>query len=565
MSLAMRGSSQVMQKLYDAIVVGSGAAGSFAAKVLTERGLEVLLLEAGRPITAADFPSDLAGPREKGINLLARAKAAITGQPLQSRVAFYGPQQRHLFVNDREHPYATPADKPFLWIRGKQLGGRLHTFGRVLLRWSDADFKAASRDGYGQDWPISYADLEPYYGKVEAVLGVRGCTDHVANIPDGNFAEPSRLTEAEVEFKQRTQQRWADRNPIAWRYMPPNGKRVPQPILDAKETGRLAVRTNAVVRRIVTDPATGNATGVEFVDRVSKTAETVSARLVMVCASAIESVRLLLNSAGGKHPHGLGNSSGNLGRYFMDQVPSMIMGTVPGRTGSEVADPVPADPFYGNSGGIYVPRFENLGNRSNSDFLRGFGFQGTVGRLYVPANKPARFAFMGFGEMLPQADNRISLHPSRKDAWGMPIPYIECAMGENEKAMLQHQVRSAREMAANAGLDVEFSGSAFGITEEGRGAFPDEDWFSRLLFRLNFRSAMSMGAAIHESGGARMGSDPGNSVLNQWNQCWDAPNVFVTDASSFATSGCAGTTLTLMALTVRASEYAASQLQAGQL
>ena len=167
--------------------------------------------------------------------------------------------------------------------------------------------------------------------------------------------------------------------------------------------------------------------------------------------------------------------------------------------------------------------------------------------------------------MLPQAENRITLHPTRKDRWGVPIPHIACAMGQNELAMLKEQLRAAREIALNAGLEIEFSGSALGITEEGRGAFPDADWFSRLLFRSNFRSAMAMGAAIHESGGARMGNDPATSVLNQWNQCWDAPNVFVTDASSFVTSGCAGTTLTLMALTIRASENAAKQLPAGEL
>lgn len=554
-----------MRKHYDFIVVGSGASGSFAAKELTERGLDVLLLEAGRPVSEVDFPTNFAGPKEKGIALLARARAALTGQPLQSRVAFYGPQQRHLFVNDREHPYSTPKGKPFLWIRGKQLGGRLHTFGRVLLRWSDVDFKAASRDGYGQDWPISYADLEPYYGKVEQILGVRGCPDGIANIPDGKFAGPSKLTGPEEDFKTRTEQKWSGRRLIPWRYMPPNAKRIPQPILDGMATGRLTIRTDAVVRRIVTDPGSGKATGVEFADRENLGVEVVSGRAVMVCASAIESVRLLLNSAGGKHPQGLGNSSGMLGRYFMDQVPSMIMGTVPNRSGSEVADDVPMDPFYGNSGGVYIPRYENLASRTNPDFIRGFGYQGTIGRLYVPQEKPARYAFMGFGEMLPQHENRITLHPHRKDRWGVPIPHIACVMGPNETAMLKEQLRSAREMALNAGLEMEFSGSALGIQEEGRGAFPDSDCFSRLLFRKNFRSAMSLGAAIHESGGVRMGNDPATSVLNQWNQCWDASNVFVTDASSFVTGGCAGTTLTLMALTVRASENAAKQLATGLL
>ena len=552
-------------KTFDVVVVGSGAAGSFAVKRLTERGLEVLLLEAGRNITPDDFPTDFNGPKEKGIQLWARAKAAVTGQPLQSRVAFYGQQQRHLFVNDREHPYSTPKDKPFLWIRGKQLGGRLHTFGRVLPRWSDVDFKAASRDGFGEDWPISYTDLEPYYGEVEETLAVRGCPDGIANMPDGKFAGPSRLTAAERDFKEKIERKWSGRKAISWRYMPPNIKRVPRPVLDALATGRLTIRPDSVVRRIETDPATGRATGVEFVDRLDKHVGHVRARAVIVCASAIESVRLLLNSAGGKHPGGLGNSSGTLGRYFMDQVPSMIMGIVPGRNGWEADDTLPPDPFYGRSGGVYIPRYENLAGRTNNRFIRGFGYQGTVGRLFARDEQPAKFAIMGFGEMLPQASNRISLNESHKDAWGVPIPHISCAMGDNERVMLAEQERAIKEMVLSAGLDIEFSGSCLGIEEGARGAFPEADWFSRLLFRMNFRKSMSLGAAIHESGGARMGSDPATSVLNSWNQCWDAPNVFVTDASAFPTSGCSGTTLTLMALTLRASDYAAGALLSGQL
>jgi len=554
-----------LNKKFDVIVVGSGAAGSFAVRQLTERGLDVLLLEAGRNITPDDFPVDFSGPKEKGIQLWARIKAAATGQPLQSRVAFYGQQQRHLFVNDREHPYTTPKDKPFLWIRGKQLGGRLHTFGRVLPRWSDVDFKAASRDGFGQDWPISYSDLEPYYGKVEELLGVRGCPEGLSNMPDGRFAGPSKLTAAEKDFREKTERNWPDRKAISWRYMPPNIKRVPLPILDALSTGRLTVRSDSIVRRVLTDPSTGRATGVEFADRLTKQVQSVEARSVMLCASAIETIRVMLNSAGGKHPNGLGNSSGVLGRYFMDQVPSMIMGTVPGRTGWEMDDTLPPDPFYGASGGVYIPRYENLYNQTNSAFIRGFGYQGTVGRLFAKDDQPAKFAIMGFGEMLADASNFVSLNHNRKDAWGVPIPHISCSMGPNELAMLSEQQRAIKEMVRNAGLQVEFSGSFLGIEEEGRGAFPEADWFSRILFRMNFRSSMSMGAAIHESGGARMGDDPSSSVLNSWNQCWDAPNVFVTDASSFPTSGCSGTTLTLMALSWRTSEFAANELLSGRL
>lgn len=549
----------------EVVIVGSGAAGSFAAHELTARGVDVLLLEAGRSIGPEDFPTDFGGPKEKGIQLWARARAAVTGQPIQSKVAFYGQQQRHLFVRDSEHPYSTPKGKPFLWIRGKQLGGRLHVYGRVLMRWSDYDFKAASRDGYGQNWPVSYADLAPWYDRVEAMLGVRGCAAGIANLPDGNFAGPAKLTQAEQEFKSATESHWPGRRATTWRYMPPNIHRVPQPILAAQKTGHLTIRSDAVVRRIITDPATGKATSVEFADRNTGAIETIDARVVMVCASPIESVRLLLNSAGGKHPAGLGNSSGMLGRCFMDQVPNLIMGTVPGHKGNELDDTVPPDPFYGVSGGIFLPRYENLEGTTNGAFLRGFGYQGTVGRLFTPPDRPAKFGIMGFGEMLPHPDNRITLHPSRKDRWGVPIPHIDISMRENEIAMLKEQSRAIYEMAQNAGLDTEFVGSALGVEEHGRGAFPDADWLSRMLFRLNFRSSMAMGAAIHESGGARMGDDPVSSVVNGHNQCWDAPNVFITDASAFATSGCAGTTLTVMALSSRAGEYVAGQLASGAL
>ncbi|MBU9205432.1 GMC family oxidoreductase [Burkholderia multivorans] len=552
-------------KQYDVVIVGSGAAGSFAAKELTQRGMEVLILEAGRAISEKDFPLDLKGPREKGIQLWARARAAVTGQPIQSKVALYARQLKHLFVRDSEHPYSTPKDTPFLWIRGKQLGGRLHTFGRVLMRWSDYDFKSASRDGYGEDWPISYADLAPYYDRVEEFLGVYGCEDNIRNLPDGKFVGPSKLTSAERDFKEKTETRWPDRRVVAWRYMPPNSRRIPQGLLAAKETGRLTIRTDAVATRVLTDSATGRATGVEFVDRVTKESESVSGKVVLLCASTIETVRLMLNSRSSRHPDGLANSSGTLGRYFMDQVPSLIMGAVPGRTGSELDDTVAPDPFYGVTGGVYIPRWANLDGTTNPDFMRGFAYQGTIGRLFVPEGRPARFGIMGFGEMLPNAKNTITLNPGKRDAWGVPIPHITCAMSGNELAMLREQTTAIIEMVRNAGLEVEFCGSALGLTEFGRGAFPEADWFSRWLFRRYFTQSMSMGAAIHETGGARMGTDPARSVLNAHNQAWDVPNLFVTDGSSFPTGGCSGATLTIMALTARACEYIATGHAAGRL
>jgi choline dehydrogenase-like flavoprotein len=429
----------------------------------------------------------------------------------------------------------------------------------MLLRWSDADFKAASRDGLGEDWPLSYDDLAPFYDQVEQTLGVRGCAENIPNLPDGHFAGKSKLTSAERTFKEKLEARWPDRHAIAWRYAPPNIQRIPQPILTASATGRLTIRTDAVVKRVLTDPGSGRATGVECVNRQSKETFKATGDVVVLCASTIESVRLMLNSASPSHPNGLGNSSGTLGRYFMDQLPNLIMGTVPGRRGFELDDSVAPDPFYGVSGGLYIPRYENVGPRSTAAFKRGFAYQGTIGRLYVPEARPARFAIMGFGEMLPSPANSISLHKTRKDAWGVPIPHISCGPQENDLALLREQVRSIKEMVDAAGLETEFNGSSLGLQEFGRGAFPDADAFSRVIFRRMFTRGMALGAAIHETGGARMGADPATSVLNSYNQCWDAPNVLVTDGSSFPTGGSAGTTLTIMALTLRACEHIARQ------
>lgn len=554
----------ITNKQYDALVIGSGAAGSFAVKELTQHGLEVLLLEAGRNITEDDFKTASKGPKQKGINLKDRVVAALGGQPKQARVAFFGPQFKPFFVNDFEHPYSTPAGAPFLWIRGKQLGGRLHTYGRVLFRMSDIDFKAASRDGHGADWPISYADVAPYYDQVEEFLGVYGNCDNVANVPNGKFSKKPKLTALEQSFKADVEAKWPERTVISWRYTAPNLERVPPPILAAQKTGRLTIRTDAIVTRITTDPRTGKATGVEFIDRVTKKTHTASASVVVVCASTIESVRLLLNSAAPKHPNGLGNSSGLLGRYFMDQCPSLVFGSVPTTKGWELDDSAPPDPFYGPTGGIYIPRFQNLGHITHPKFARGFGVQGTIGRLYVPEDQPSKLGLMGFGEALPNPANRITLHPRRKDAWGIPIPHIKVTLTKNDHELLREQTKAIKEMIENSGFNVEFAGSTLGL-EGSKGAFPEEDAFSRFMFRMNFRQSMAMGAAIHECGGARMGSDPKTSVLNPYNQCWDAKNVFVTDGSSFTSSGTVGPTLTIMALTVRACEYIAREYKAGLL
>jgi len=550
-----------MGNRFDALVIGSGAAGSFAAKELTQRGIDVLLLEAGPNISEDDFKVP-DRPQQKGINLRSRALAVLKGQHIQARIGFFAEQFRHLFVNDRENPYTTPPDAFYLWIRGRQLGGRLHLYGRVLLRMTDYDFKAASRDGFGQDWPISYAEIAPYYDRVEEFLGVYGSSDNVRNLPPGIYSMKPKLTALEQAFKACVEARWPERSVVSWRYAAPNLERVPLPILAAMETGRLTIRTDAIAQRITVDATGQKATGVEFIDRLTKKTETVSAHVVVLCASTIESVRLLLNSASPRHPDGLANSSGLLGRYFMDQCPSQIYGSIPGSHGWELDDSAPPDPFYAPSGGVYIPRFENLDTVTKPKFLRGFAVQGAIGRGRVAEGSPAIFGLMGFGEALPNFDNCVSLNRKRKDAWGIPVPHIVCTMRQNEHELLREQTRSIREMVETCGYKIVFSGSALGLENEDE-AFRDADWLSRFMFRKSFKKSMAMGAAIHECGGARMGSDPAKSVVNAYNQCWDVKNLFVTDGSSFPSSGTVGPALTIMALTARACEFIARELKTG--
>jgi choline dehydrogenase-like flavoprotein len=400
-------------KRYDALVIGSGAAGSIAVKELTEGGLEVLLLEAGRDITEADFkPPPETQPQAMGISLAARVNAGLHGQYTQARRVMFKSSTSPFLVNDLEHPYSTEGDY-FLWIRGQQLGGRLHSCGRMLLRSSDHEFKAASYDGHGEDWPISYADLEPYYARIEEFFGIYGTAEGVENLPDGKYVGPARLSAAEEEFKAKVESYWPGWHVIPWRYVAPNLDRIPLGILAARQTGRLATRTDAIVRQITVNPKTGRADGAIFTDRLTKTEHRVEADVVVLCASTIESIRLLFNSACQGHPNGLGNSSGLLGRYFMDQTPSLL--------------------------------------------------------------------------------------------------------------------------------------------------------FASAILRWGFRKSLAIGAAIHECGGARMGRDPARSVLNEYNQSWDVPNLFVTDASCYSSTGAVGPTLTIVALTARACEHIAREQAGGRL
>ncbi|MBE7728301.1 GMC oxidoreductase [Komagataeibacter sp. FXV3] len=551
---------------HDVIVVGSGAAGSFAAKELTEQGLRVLLLEAGRSIPQQEL-SDIARKRPtRDAQLMPRIRATLSGQHLQSRVAFFNEQMKRLFVNDWSHGYTAPKDAPYLWIRGRQVGGRLHVFGRVLFRWSDYDFKGASHQTGGVNWPISYADLVPYYEQVERFLGIHGNMDAVETAPDGVMAEPAVLTPTEKYFCQTVEEKWPERHVVAWRFTPHDGAAVPPALKAALETGRLTLQSDAIVQEITTDPETGRATGVRYINRETRQAAHIPARAVVMCASPVETLRIMLNSRSARHPDGIGNSTGQLGHYYMDQCASLMFGAFPRANATGQATELPDHPFYGKTGGFYIPRYRHTDPGNPHPYAHGYSFQGSIDRYGGPSSAQSTLiSIMGFGEMLPHYDNRVSLDPKRTDRWKMPLPHIRCAVQAPERATLESQIRDCARMIEASGGTVHFWASPLGLEERGPGLYPNRNFLARMLIRHMFPKSMVMGAAIHESGGARIGTDPKVSVLNPYNQCWDAPNVVVTDASSFPSGGTLGTTLTVMAMTVRACVHLAQEYKAGRL
>jgi choline dehydrogenase-like flavoprotein len=519
---------------HDAIVVGSGAAGSWAAKELTEGGLQVVLLEAGRNLDLSrDFPADAT---VRAIGVVGRAKAAIQGQSVQAQCAAFDETTKQFYVNDRKNPYTTPRGKPFLWYRGRQLGGRLHTWSRHVPRMSNYEFKAASLRGDGVDWPLSYEDLAPYYDIVERTLGVHGKPAGIPNCPDGRFIEPAKTTKIEEAFLANLEKRLPNVRVTYGRIVKYDNKRIPLPVRLALATGRLDIRTDAVVSRLLIDARSGKATGVEYVDRTTMNTRAVSGKVVVLCASAIESVRILLNSESAKHPSGVGGSSGHLGHYLCDHVAYGQTGNVP----EGDAEPAPfEDGFDFATTGLYVPSFCE---EESTNFSGGYGIQIGIGR-----GKPT-WGMFALGEMQPRYENRVSLDPAKKDAWGIPAARIECNHSDDEVNMVAHMRRRLPEIAAAGGLQVDTN------LDLGRGNI-----FFRMLRSRVFADygAYWPGAAIHESGGARMGDKPENSVLNSYCQCWDADNVFVTDGACFVSPGFQNHTLTMMALTVRACQFIA--------
>jgi choline dehydrogenase-like flavoprotein len=555
---------------FDVLVIGSGASGGWVAKRLTEAGVRIALLEAGRPHTKEDYrehtPVFQMKYRDRAPDLIRRTR------PVQKDCYACTESNLDWFVNDLEEPYTTAAGKPFSWQgRTRIVGGRTNVWGRQSYRLSEIDLKAASFDGYGEDWPLSYADLAPYYDLVEEYVGITGIAEGSYELPDGRFQPPMGMSCAEMRLRGRAKEKLGrivtlgraanltrDHNGrMACHYCGPCERGCVTKsyfnsafttVADAMATGRCTLITNAMVYKVLTDTNRSHATGVLYIDRVTRQPREVRARVVILCAQALESARVLFNSATRQHPAGLGNSSGVLGKYLQDHL------WVAGGASGDFPD-LPMEASLGSPrrpNGLYVIRFRNTKNGPRyKKFLRGYGFQGGAGAsfnfaapgfgdAYKQAIRQAHTSLnlSGFGETLPRRENYVEIDPNTVDIYGIPALRIQMTWSENEKAMIPDMAESAAEML------------------EAAGAKNIRSW--QVPDRIP-------GFGIHEVGVARMGSNPKTSVLNQFQQTHEIPNLFVMDGACFPSSGCQNPTLTIMALAVRSTDYLLEQMKKGTL
>ncbi|PYR94144.1 MAG: GMC family oxidoreductase [Acidobacteria bacterium] len=556
---------------YDVLIVGSGASGGWVAKEIAEGGLSVLMLEAGPPrVPTRDFTEHI-WPYQLKFRGFGDQQRLLENQPVQRLCYACDDYSHQFFVNDHENPYTFPTGKPFMWIRGRQVGGRTFCWARESYRFSDYDFKAASRDGYGEDWPIGYAELAPYYDRVESFIGVSGSREGLEQFPDGQFLPPMALSCGALLARDIIGQKFG------WRVMPDrvanltvsyrgrpachycdqcqrgchtasyfNSPSVTLPA--AARTGRFTLVSDAVVSHVRID-SRGHAGGVHYIDRLSHRHREASARVVILAAGALESTRILLNSRSPLFSQGVGNEEGVLGHYLMDHF------TVEGGGGFMPGLRSSSRELVGRPCGFIIPNYTNLAASRNPSFVRGYRFDGDgsqelyghaflsqefgdAWRQKVREDIPYYFALEAQGECLPRKENYVTLDAERKDKWGIPALHIVASYGENERAM-------AKAMRQDIGAILNE------LKLEQRTPPADE--------------ISVFGKNIHECGTARMGDNPKTSVVDRNCKVHHVPNLFVTDGAVFPTQSCYEPTLTIMAISSRAGEHIAASFRRGEL
>ncbi|MGJ7029897.1 GMC oxidoreductase [Niabella hirudinis] len=550
---------------YDAIVIGSGVSGGWAAKELTEKGLKVIMLERGKNIEhVKDYVNAGKAPWEfphRG----SKTQEMIKDHPVLNRDYPLNETNLDWWVDEKESPYTEV--KRFDWFRGYHVGGRSLMWGRQSYRWADLDFEANAKDGIGTDWPVRYKDIASWYDYVEKFAGISGNRDGISHLPDGQFLPPMDMTVVEKDVAARIKDIYKGQRQViigrvaniteplpgrtncqyrnkCWLGCPFGGYFSTQSstLPAAMKTGNLTLRPWSIVTKILYDKDKKRATGVEVLDAETNKTYVYNAKIVFLNASTLNSTWILLNSATDIWPGGLGSSSGELGHNLMDHHLGVgASGRVEGYEDKYT---------YGRrANGIYIPRFRNM-NGEKRDYIRGFGYQGGGGRgrgnasaeeqtigvgLKESLTEPGSWSMNigGFGEILPYHENVVTLDQNKKDKWGLNVLSIDAEWKDNERKMRIDMKNDAIEMLEKAGVkDVK--------GREGDG---------------------TIGRGIHEMGTARMGADPKTSVLNKWNQVWDAPNVFVTDGSFMASANCVNPSLTYMAFTARAVDHAIEELK----
>lgn len=556
---------------FDAIVVGSGISGGWAAKELTEQGLRVLVLERGKMIRhGEDYKTEHIAPWEKPFGGKPLRELYASDYKIQSQNFNFDETTRPFFINDKENPYQQ--EKPFTWTRADVLGGKSLLWSRQVYRWSDLDFEANKKDGHGIDWPIRYDDIKDWYSYVEDFAGVSGEALGLSHLPDGVFQKPMELNVVEKMLKGSIESHHPERvltiGRTAVQTEAKNGRgachycgpcergcsvgayfsSLSSTLPAAEKTGKLTIRASSIVEELEVDPHSKKISAVKIVD--AKTGERLrfSSKLVFLCASAMATNQIMLNSRSETFPNGIANGSGSLGRYIMDHHGDAVFAVMPGFD----------DRYYSGNrpNNFYIPRFRNLQNQTDEhDFVRGYGFQGAAMRStwsmmagQIPGfgaqlkhglMRPGPWiVFMGgFAEHLPDYKNHVSLDKTKRDKFGIPQIRFNVEFGENEEALRKDMVASATEMLKQAGG----------------------------VYINSVRHNRKPGDAIHEMGGVRMGRNASDSVLNQYNQAHEVANLFVTDGSCMTSTSCVNPSLTFMALTARAADYAVKQLQAGTI